>query len=422
MKRLLIPTLILGILVSGIVSLLHAYGVLFRAEFAIAEFVSHHSVVTRLVADRWQYLFVVVLAFGVTWMTLEGARRGWAWWLIAILLIELVGVSFVCALYHVFFQPLPSILVIALTPVFGYGYYLVARGSRARLAAEMFSAHLSPQQLDRLVGGDFALASPATAHEATVVVCDIANKHELAEDCAPETIARMLDRFVRFARDVFLKEGAYVESADGEGVVAIFGFPTDDAGHAEVAAGTALHLLEAFGELRKSASDLFENSKLHLGLSSGTIVAARLQNDHQPEIVPIGEPFELARRFCIANRVYGSCILMGPQTFGLAEKATIARPIDFLGGTTSRERLEIYELLSLAKTAKAEDVMRRDNFWNGVVYYREKRWEEAYAEFQKSWGENGHDDAPLQLYLRRLEPLVLHLAQSSSASELLPSP
>ena len=79
MKRLFIPTLILGILVSGIVSLLHAYGVLFRAEFAIAEFVSHHSVVTHLVADRWQYLFVVVLAFGVTSLTLEGARRGWAW-------------------------------------------------------------------------------------------------------------------------------------------------------------------------------------------------------------------------------------------------------------------------------------------------------------------------------------------------------
>ena len=70
------------------------------------------------------------------------------------------------------------------------------------------------------------------------------------------------------------------------------------------------------------------------------------------------------------------------------------------------------------KSAKTEDVERRDNFWNGVVYYREKRWEEAYAEFQKSWGANGHEDAPLQLYLRRLEPLVLHLTESPTPSEL----
>ena len=48
-------------------------------------------------------------------------------------------------------------------------------------------------------------------------------------------------------------------------------------------------------------------------------------------------------------------------------------------------------------------------FWNGVVLYREKRWAEAYTEFQKARGPDGDEDAPLQLYLRRLETLALHL-------------
>ena len=185
--------------------------------------------------------------------------------------------------------------------------------------------------------------------------------------------------------------------------------------------GAALEFTEAFGELRKSADNVFGKCDLHLGLSSGTIVAARLQNNHHTEIVPMGEPLELARRFCIANRIYGSRILLGPRTFELAEKATVARPIDFLGGATSRERFEIYELLSLTKSAKPEDVERRDNFWSGVVYYRERRWEEAYTAFQKSWGDNGHEDAPLQLYLRRLEPLVLRLTEASPTPGELPT-
>jgi len=46
-----------------------------------------------------------------------------------------------------------------------------------------------------------------------------------------------------------------------------------------------------------------------------------------------------------------------------------------------------------------------------VVLYREQRWTEAYGEFQKARGSEEKEDAPLQFYLRRLEPLVLQLTQ-----------
>ena len=59
--------------------------------------------------------------------------------------------------------------------------------------------------------------------------------------------------------------------------------------------------------------------------------------------------------------------------------------------------------------AGREQIARRDFFWNGVVLYREKRWAEAYSQFQKARGPNDFDDGPLQLYVRRLEPLALHL-------------
>ena len=418
MKRSLIVTAIIGVVVAGVLCALQAYGVLFRTEFAVTDLVMRHSNIGKLIDNHWQYFFIAIFAFGVAWMTIEGARRGWAWWVVAILLVELIAITLVCAMYQVFFQPLPSILAALASFVLAYCYHFLTRGSRARLTTEMFSEHVSPQQLERVIGSKFPVESRATSHEATVVVCDIANKHELAEDTPPEALAAMLDAFVHFATVAFLKEGAYIQSADGEGVVSIFGFPVDDENHAEIASGAALQFQAAFGELRKSKPNIFEKCELHLGLSSGVIVAARMRNDHQSEIVPMGEPLELARRFCIANRIYGSRILLGPRTFELAEKVTVARPIDFLGGATSRDRFEIYELLALAKSAKTEDVERRDNFWNGVVYYRERRWEEAYAAFQKSWGTNGHEDAPLQLYLRRLEPLVLHLTESPAPSEM----
>jgi hypothetical protein len=108
---------------------------------------------------------------------------------------------------------------------------------------------------------------------------------------------------------------------------------------------------------------------------------------------------------------YRSRILIRSLSFELPYTSIVARQIDFLSGFNSRERHEIYEPLWPAAEAKPEQLARRDCFWNGVVFYREKRWAEAYSEFQKARGPDEEEDAPLQLYLRRLEPLALNLAE-----------
>ena len=102
---------------------------------------------------------------------------------------------------------------------------------------------------------------------------------------------------------------------------------------------------------------------------------------------------------------------MDTSTFDRVSEAVVARPIDFVSGLNSHDRLEVYEPLWLAAEAGPERVARRDSFWSGVVLYREKRWAEAYAEFQKARGSETEDDPPLEFYLRRLEPLILQLTQ-----------
>jgi hypothetical protein len=102
---------------------------------------------------------------------------------------------------------------------------------------------------------------------------------------------------------------------------------------------------------------------------------------------------------------------MDTLTFDRVSETVVARPIDFVSGLNSHDRLEIYEPLWLAADATPEHIARRDSFWSAVVLYREKRWAEAYNEFQKARGSETEDDRPLDFYLRRLEPLVLQLTE-----------
>ncbi len=102
---------------------------------------------------------------------------------------------------------------------------------------------------------------------------------------------------------------------------------------------------------------------------------------------------------------------MDTPIFDRVTETVVARPIDFVSGLNSHDRVEVYEPLWPAAEAGPERVAQRDSFWNGVVLYREKRWAEAYNEFQKARGSDEEDDAPLQFYLRQLEPLLLQLTQ-----------
>ena len=219
-------------------------------------------------------------------------------------------------------------------------------------------------------------------------------------------------KFIRETAEHLTNEGAYLQAADGEGVVAFFGFPIPDTEHAQKAVRVVLDMMKNFRERPTDSEDIFANSDICAGVSSGAIIAGALKDSQRPLLLARGEPIELARRFCALNHFYGSNALMDTPTFDRVSDMVVARPIDFVSGLNSHDRLEIYEPLWLTADAKPEHIARRDSFWSGVVLYREKRWAEAYNEFQKARGSEEEEDPPLQFYLRRLEPLLLQLTES----------
>jgi class 3 adenylate cyclase len=414
MKRSLVTTLIVGVAVAGIVSVLHASGLIARFELAAAGLISNYASATRVVSEKWQYGIVLPLALGVAWLTLSSVPRRRTRLLVLFLLIELLGLSWVCSLYRIFFQPLPSIFTVLLAWLAAEGWIVFLRRDRSPLSRTFFVDRLSNKELGRLVEGAISFDPQAREHEVSVVVCDVANKHGLAENSEPTVFAETTEKFIRDVADRLLEAGGYIHAADGEGVVAIFGFPDGDAEHADKAVRVALDLVQDCRERQQNNGEISGNSDSHVGISSGTIIVAPLKAGKRPALLTSGEPVELARRFCAVNRFYGSHILIDTRTFDLASKAIVARPIDFLTEVDLQDRHEIYEPLWLATEAKPEHIARRDSFWNGVVLYREKRWAEAYTEFQKARGSDEEDDAPLQFYLRRLEPLALNLTEMPS--------
>jgi class 3 adenylate cyclase len=412
MKRLLITTLVIGIAVAFALGGLHAIKALAGIENAGARLVSDYGGATRIVSERWQYGFILLIALAVAWLSLSILPRWRSRLLIGLLLVELFVLSWVCSLYRIFFQPIPSVLALVFAFVLAEGWLAFLRRDYSHLVRTFFADRLSKKEFRHVSDGTTAFDPQPKSYQVSVVVCDIASKLAFAKDSEPTAFAEATAKFIRETTAHLIEQGAYLHAADGEGVVAIFGFPAPNSEHAQQAVRVVLDINKNFRERREDGEDTFDKRGICAGISSGTIVAGALKDNQRPLLLASGEPIDLARRFCALNRFYGSTALMDTPIFDRVSDTVIARPIDFVSGLNSHDRLEIYEPLWLAAEAKPEHIARRDSFWSGVVLYREKRWAEAYGEFQKARGSDEEDDPPLQFYLRRLEPLLLQLTES----------
>ena len=415
MKRSLITTLIIGVAVALIVIALHVTKVIAGFEAVAAQLVTDYSGATRVVGEKWQYVFVLVIALGVAWIGLSdpaGARRWRAWLLIGLLLVELFALAWVCSLYRVFFQPAPSVLAVVFAVLAAELWSVFSRRNRSHLIRTLFADRVSNEQFRRLNDGRISFEAEPKTYDVSVVVCDIGNKLTLAEGGEPVALTEATGKFIRDTAARLVEEGAYLQAADGEGVVGVFGFPAPDPEHTQKAARVVLDLIKNSREQSEDKEKLIaKGDDIRAGISSGAIIAGALQESRRSLLLTSGEPIDLARRFCALNRFYGSRALMETSTFDRVSEAVVARPIDFVSGLNSHDRLEVYEPLWLATEAGPERIAKRDSFWSGVVLYREKRWAEAYAEFQKARGSETEDDPALEFYMRRLEPLILQLMQ-----------
>src|SRR4029453_14387844 len=234
MKRSLITTLVIAIIVTIVVGVLHATKAIAGFEAGVAQLVSDYAGATRVVSKKWQYLFILLIAAGVTWLSLTNplpAGRLRSYLLFGSLLVGVLCLSWVFPFYRVFFQPVPCIFAVALAVAFVEGWMVFLQRDRSHLVRTIFANRLSTKEFRRVSGGPFD--GEAKAYETSAVVCDIANRHGFTNSSDPAGFAETMAKFVRETADDLIGRGACLQAADGEGVVAIFGFPNARSQHAE---------------------------------------------------------------------------------------------------------------------------------------------------------------------------------------------
>jgi adenylate cyclase len=332
------------------------------------------GILLALVPPRWLVLSVAVLAgfMGlVYWAFLHG------WWLNLIVpsVTILANAGFV-ALYRVLFEE---------------GEKRKVRGA--------FGQYVSPEVIRRLLEEPESVKPKKTS--ITVLFSDIRGFTTLSESLDAQEMADLLNGYLTEMTQIVFRHRGTLDKYIGDAVMAFWGAPFAEAGHADRCCETALTMLGRLAELqeewRAQEKPILE---IGVGINTGTASVGNMGSVLRYGYTAIGDAVNLASRLEGLNKEYGSRILISESTYiTLQSERFVVRELDLIRVKGKLLPVTIYEVLSPTVVGR-EGKELSDLFTKARDAYKIREWKNAKNLFEDvlhRWPK----DRPSQIFIER---------------------
>jgi adenylate cyclase len=201
-------------------------------------------------------------------------------------------------------------------------HYLLAAVDRER-AHETFARFVPEPIVERLLamsGDDMRLGGSRVT--ATVMFTDIRGFTSFSESRDPEDVIEVLNCYLEEMTEAILDNGGTLVSYIGDGIMAIWGAPLEQADHADLALAAAREMVDA--RLPRVNDWLRENGHAHefrigVGLHSGPLIAGNVGSMRHLQYTAIGDTCNAASRIEGLTKDAGYPVLISEATRALLQ-------------------------------------------------------------------------------------------------------
>jgi adenylate cyclase len=179
----------------------------------------------------------------------------------------------------------------------------------------------------------------------TVLFSDIRGFTTVTEKGNPEELVAQLNEYFTRMVDVVFRHQGTVDKFVGDMVMALFGAPLDDDGHADHAVGAAREMVRELGELnRKWAVEGRAQLDIGIGINSGEMIAGNIGSSSIMSYTVIGDNVNLGARLESLNKEYGTRIIISDATRTRLREACDIRPLGDVVVKGKTRPVAIFEL------------------------------------------------------------------------------
>jgi adenylate cyclase len=351
-----------------------------------------------------QQLFdaVLILLFGVPLgiaMALVSPR--WMWFGLA-LLLPLVLVDYTAFLYNWWLNFTIPAMTVTSNVLLVSLYRALFEEKEKRRVRTAFGQYLSPEVIRRLLMNP-QLVEPRKT-EITVMFSDIRGFTSISEKLDAQDLALFLNQYLSDMTQIVFGRHGTLDKYIGDAVMAFWGAPFEEAGHAERACLSALEMMDHVRELQRQWE---AQGKPHLdigiGLNTGVASVGNMGSSLRYGYTALGDTVNLSSRLEGLNKEYDTHIVVNESTYEAAKSAGLVfRELDLIRVKGKDHPVTIYELLARKSELTPELQARLDAFAQGRALYRQRRWDAAQRAFQgvlEKWPEDG----PSRVYWKRCQ-------------------
>jgi len=355
------------------------------------------------------YEVAVLLLGGV--LLLVGLPRLSAWWS-AVLASALVGTLVALNLWlwgaHSLVLPVatPALMVVlAYVLHTSHAYFVESRAKRE--LALLFGSYVPPELVNEMVKAPERYSMRAEERELTVMFSDMRGFTQLSETMTAADMQALLNRvFGRWTQAIRQRRGT-MDKYMGDCVMAFWGAPVPEAGHARLAVLAALAMRRAVTEVNDSHRAMgLPAIGMGVGLNTGTMCVGDMGSDLRRSYTVIGDAVNLGSRLEGLGKHYGVDIVVSDSTREQAGDGFAWQELDTVRVKGKDRAVTIYGVLDedtangaeLAAWSLCLDACRRQDWPQAQVLLAQlqreqpaKRLYGLYAERVADWGQRPFD-------------------------------
>jgi adenylate cyclase len=252
-------------------------------------------------------------------------------------------------------------------------------------------------------------AKPGGTHlPISVMFTDLAGFTALSEKLGDAVVPVLADYLSRMSPIIAEGRGT-IDKFIGDAIMALWGAPERNPGHAFDACRVALACQQALSGLALEAQARGHAAlTMRIGINSGNILVGNIGSEERLNYTAIGDAVNVASRLEALNKRYGTAILIGEETRRLAGDAIVARRLDRVAVYGKEEGIAIYELIGLA--AERESLAPLgwiEAYEHGLDLYAQRQFAEAIAAFEAADRDRPDSDPPSRLFIERAKAFMI---------------